>query len=59
MGFQYDPAKAAENVRKHGVSFADAEGVFHDPLALTVEDVDARYTLRRDDVRLSRRVARP
>ena len=42
MQFQYDAAKAAENVRKHGVSFADAEGVFEDPLALTIDDPDAR-----------------
>ncbi|BAV34211.1 hypothetical protein SCL_1920 [Sulfuricaulis limicola] len=32
--FQYDPAKAVSNLRKHGVSFADAEGVFYDPLAI-------------------------
>jgi hypothetical protein len=25
MEFQFDPAKAAGNLRKHGVSFADAE----------------------------------
>ena len=37
MRFQYDPAKAAANVRKHGVSFADAEGVLKDPLALTID----------------------
>ena len=42
MRFQYDPAKAAANVRKHGVSFADAEGVLRDPLALTIEDPDAQ-----------------
>ena len=41
MRFQYDPAKAAANLRKHGVSFADAEGVLEDPLALTVPDPDA------------------
>jgi len=41
MRFQYDPAKAAENLKKHKISFADAEGVLHDPLALTVEDPDA------------------
>jgi uncharacterized protein len=41
MRLQYDPAKAAANVRKHGVWFADAEGVFNDPLALTLEDPDA------------------
>lgn len=41
MAIQYDPRKAAANFEKHGVSFADAEGVMHDPLALTVEDVAA------------------
>ena len=41
MRGQYDPAKAAANVRKHGVWFADAEGVFEDPLALLTEDPDA------------------
>jgi uncharacterized DUF497 family protein len=42
MRIRYDPAKAAENTRKHGVSFADAEGVFNDPLALTTDDPDAQ-----------------
>ena len=41
MRFQHDPAKAAANLRKHGVSFADAEGVLEDPLAVTVDDPDA------------------
>jgi uncharacterized DUF497 family protein len=41
MGIHYDPAKAAANLRKHGVSFADAEGVLEDALALTVPDPDA------------------
>ena len=41
MRFQYDPDKAAANLKKHGVSFADAEGVFEDSLAITVEDADA------------------
>ena len=41
MRFQYDAAKAAANLAKHGVSFADAEGVLEDPLAVTVEDPDA------------------
>lgn len=41
MRFSYDPAKEAANVKKHGVSFSDAEGVFEDPLAATVEDPDA------------------
>ncbi len=41
MRFRYDPAKAAANFKKHDVSFADAEGVFQDPLAVTQEDPDA------------------
>ena len=40
MDFQFDPAKAAGNLRKHGVSFADAEGVFVDPLAMHRLDPD-------------------
>ena len=41
MRFRADPAKATSNLKKHGVSFADAEGVLQDPLAVTVEDPDA------------------
>ena len=39
--FQFDPAKAVNNLKKHGVSFADAEGVFYDPLAIHQLDPDA------------------
>ena len=39
--FSYDADKADANLRKHGVSFAEAEGVFADPLAITVADPDA------------------
>jgi uncharacterized protein len=41
MRFQFDPAKAKRNLKKHKVSFADAEGVFYDPLAIHNEDPDA------------------
>ena len=41
MDFEFDPAKAAGNLRKHGVSFADAEGVFMDPFAMHRIDPDA------------------
>ena len=34
----FDPAKDAENRRKHGVSLADGDGALSDPLALTIED---------------------
>ena len=30
----WDPTKAAANLRKHGVSFEEAEGVFYDEFAL-------------------------
>ena len=42
MDFQFDPRKAVANFNKHGVSFADAEGVFSDPLAIHVTDPDAK-----------------
>jgi hypothetical protein len=32
------PAKAESNLRKHGVSFAEATKVFADPLSTTTED---------------------
>ncbi len=41
MRFRYDPIKAAANLRKHGVSLADAAGVLEDPLAVTIEDPDS------------------
>jgi uncharacterized DUF497 family protein len=38
MPSTFDPAKDAANLRKHGVSLAEGDGVLNDPLALTVED---------------------
>jgi uncharacterized protein len=38
--FEWDPQKAALNLRKHGVSFEDAAAVFGDPLAGTIPDPD-------------------
>ncbi len=35
---QSDPRKAASNLRKHGVSFAEAVTVFDDPLSSTLPD---------------------
>ena len=40
MQFEWDPAKAAENLAKHGVSFQEASTVFRDPLSQTGEDPD-------------------
>jgi uncharacterized protein (DUF4415 family) len=34
----FDPTKNAVNLRKHGASLADGDGVLSDPLALTVAD---------------------
>jgi len=31
-------AKDAANLRKHGISLAEGDGVLNDPLALTIED---------------------
>ncbi|MDR3412762.1 MAG: BrnT family toxin [Formivibrio sp.] len=36
--FEWDPAKAASNLKKHGLDFETASQVFHDPLALTLFD---------------------
>ena len=38
MFFAWDAKKAAANARKHGVTFAEAETVFDDPLAGITED---------------------
>lgn len=41
--FEWDPKKAGQNERKHGVSFIEASTVFGDPLATTIID-DAHST---------------
>jgi uncharacterized DUF497 family protein len=38
--FEWDPAKAAENLRKHQVSFHEAATVFGDLLSITAADPD-------------------
>lgn len=43
MRFEWDPAKAAENLAKHGVSFAEAATVFRDPLSVTGSDPDHSF----------------
>ncbi|MCM0081553.1 BrnT family toxin [Geomonas sp. Red32] len=40
MKYEWDPDKATRNIQKHGVTFADAVGVFEDDLAITIEDAD-------------------
>lgn len=39
--FEWDPAKAQANLRKHGIAFADAVTLFDDARALTGRDPDA------------------
>ena len=41
MNYQWDKEKAKANLLRHGVSFADAVGIFSDDAALTIEDVDS------------------
>ena len=36
--YEWDPQKALVNLKKHKIDFADAVGVFEDPLAITVPD---------------------
>ncbi len=36
--FDWDPAKAASNLRKHGVSFEEAQSVFYDEFAIQFFD---------------------
>ena len=38
MDYEWDTAKAATNIKKHGVSFEEAQTVFNNPLALIFED---------------------
>lgn len=40
MNFEWDPEKAASNLRSHHVSFTEAADVFADPLSSTVADPD-------------------
>jgi uncharacterized protein len=40
MQFEWDPRKAKENQKKHGVSFDEAVTVFYDPFSATFDDPD-------------------
>ena len=40
-GYEWDAAKAAANLRRHGVDFADAVPSLEDPRALTMPDPDS------------------
>ena len=38
MEFEWDPDKAGENLKKHGVDFVEASTIFGDPLEVTIPD---------------------
>jgi uncharacterized DUF497 family protein len=38
--FEWDPDKAEENLRDHGVALSEAQTVFGDPLEVTIPDPD-------------------
>ena len=40
LSFEWDDSKNAQNRRKHGVSFEEAETVFFDERALLIDDPD-------------------
>ena len=40
LRIEWDPKKAAQNLRKHGVSFEDAQTVFADDRARLIDDPD-------------------
>jgi uncharacterized protein len=40
MRFEWDPQKAKQNFKKHGVSFDEAVTTFYDPLSATFDDPD-------------------
>jgi len=42
--FEWDPAKAASNVRKHGISFEEAQSIFYDEFALQFFDEEGSET---------------
>ncbi|HXI25628.1 MAG TPA: BrnT family toxin [Pyrinomonadaceae bacterium] len=45
--FEWDEEKAKVNLRKHKVSFDEAETVFDDPLSVTISDPDHSKSERR------------
>jgi uncharacterized DUF497 family protein len=55
MSYQWDPNKAKSNLKKHGINFADAVGIFEDESAISIEDEhesESRFiTIGRDFLR--------
>ena len=45
--FESDAVKELQNLRKHGVSFHEAQSAFADPLSMTIADPDTSEGERR------------
>lgn len=56
MEFEWDEDKAATNLAKHGVSFAEAKTVFDDPLYVDFYDPDHSDNEQRTSSSASRKV---
>jgi uncharacterized protein len=41
MNFEWDPAKAEANFKKHGVRFGETEPIFDDDFAITIKDEES------------------
>jgi uncharacterized DUF497 family protein len=46
MEIEFDDNKAISNLKKHGVSFAEAEIALFDPQAMSIEDPDSELENR-------------
>lgn len=58
MEFEWDAEKAEQNLKKHGVSFEEAELVFYDPSRIETEDGRENYGEDRPVCRLHRSTRR-
>jgi len=47
MEFEWDEAKAGENLKKHKVGFDEGKTIFNDPFLLTFPDIDSSETEER------------
>jgi len=43
MRFEWDPAKAEKNLKKHRISFEEASSIFYDLLSVTGSDPDHSF----------------
>lgn len=43
LDFEWDPGKARDNFRKHGVSFEEASTIFADTFSFTITDPDHSF----------------